>query len=189
METEGINVQYTSAITEEQARRFLSQMKETMEEESEYYYFADQFEAMLEVAQENAAYDGSPFTSPDGYAFLILNDDIMGYVFIGVNDQELAKDECPDQWAHAYIWELYLLPTVREKGWSKALIQHALRLHMGEIRIFQASQEAQPRPLILGAEAIDLEADGYFEAIGFRLLAIDQNESTWIIECETLLNA
>ena len=52
METEGINVQYTSAITEEQARRFLSQMKEAMEEESEYYYFADQFEAMLEVARK-----------------------------------------------------------------------------------------------------------------------------------------
>ena len=181
MSTSMERVFYTDQINKEQAMAFLNRIEEAGATDFNSVVFYTRFLDALEEACEESEFTGA-FEWRSDYQFALKEDEIIGYIFLNANEEELVREESPTKWPHACIWDLYVLPPYRGQGIAKQLIKRGLESQSESIESFYNLHQEEGVPLCIGAEALNESADRFFQSLSFELFPFEGNEYVWGIE-------
>lgn len=170
-------VVYTSVVDETQVKELLEKMEENLVNDfgSEFFYYrlTEVYKDVLEDSLFTSQFEWS-----DDYLFASIDGTLVGYIFLGTNEEYFFQEETPEEYPHACIWDIYVLPEFRNKGLARKLIVNQLKIKWDEILEFQKRHEEEGM-VRLGADALNQEAGHFFEKIGFQLLPFKDNEFVW----------
>lgn len=165
-----MNVKYTIEVNEEQCRRFLEDMDRTDDFESGFFHHRfkeEQFEALFLL-------NGHEWHSE--IQFAVVDNRIIGYVFLNKNFEEMWKEEAPKEYPQICVWDVYVLPDFRGKGIGVGLLKASLEEQREEFE----SDFGSFSEIRIGADPLNDRAERFFNHLGFERL-FNEEESGEVV--------